>query len=510
MKKVFFLVISFLNIFLLPLNAETDTHYPTIQFFGAAQMVGGSSFLVNTGKTKILIDCGLFYGREQEKLNDKLSFDPTKLDVVLLTHAHIDHIGRVPLLYKHGYKGKIIATDATKSLAGVMLNMSMKIAKSENKVIYDLEDFSKAMQSFIEIEYGYKYKISDDVSVRFLDASHIVGSAIIEIYIKTDNKEMKLVVASDLGRPNTPILRDPEIITEADYVLIESTYGTSTKKKLNQSDFGKIISDTLKKGGSILIPAFVLDKTQKVLYILGQLKRNGVISMSTPVYLDSSTAKDINKIYKNYSKYYDEESMRLKEPISFLGLKEVNSVESIQSHKVKQPAIYVSSSGMLDHGNSPKHLEQMIEDSKNLLAIVGWQAPDSLGRKLANGEKVVNITIEEFKNGEIIKRESLKPVKLQVKQFYEFSSHADGCEILTWLSNLSSNKRVIVVHGEKEQTEKLANKINTNLGLKTYIPVLNDIYYLNPNANSYSVTKTVAPCSGLDNDNISIGAFSDQ
>ncbi len=516
-RLLFVLVIVPLSIFLFsPVRHVQPSSSPFIQFLGAAQMVGGSSYLIDTGKTRFLVDSGFFYGSEYQEKNEKLDFDPSTIDFILLTHAHIDHSGRIPFLYQKGFKGKTVGTDATKSILGVMLKMSMNIAQGQGKAIFGLEDLTKCMNGFMTIPYDQKIHLAPDVAVRFKDAGHILGSSIIEIWIKDGEKPIKMVVAADLGSKETPLLRDPAIITEADYVLVESTYGTDQRGQPNYREFGKAIQETLNKGGSVLIPVFVLEKTQKVLYVIGQMKREGIIPPSTLVYADSSTAQEITRIYRQYSQYYDAEALKLLsssgDPLSFPGLQEISGQRAMETHNGNQPAIYLSSSGMLDHGYAPKHLEKMIEDPKNLLLIVGWQAPDSLGRRLQEGVKKVRIPIKNFGNRKIETTHVEKTVKMKVMKFGGFSSHADGCETLEWLSHFPKLKEVFVVHGDKENAIGLAKAVESKLGFKASAPSLNETRRISSTVKDHPIKRTSKLCeegAGAPSGSSAVGGISD-
>ncbi len=464
-------------------------------------MVGGSCYLVDTGSTRLIIDFGLFYGSENQENNRETDFDPSTIDYVLLTHAHIDHSGRIPLLYKKGFKGKVVGTDATKSLLAIMLEMTMNIAKEHGMSVYDWDDYAQAMNQFMTVSYDQMVNLSPDVSVVFRDAGHVLGSAMIELWVKHGGETIKLVSTGDFGNRNTPILRDPAVITSADYILVESTYGTVRRGEMNFVEFGKAVRDTLSQGGSVLIPAFVLEKTQKLLYIIGQLKRDGVIPKETRVFLDSATAQSINVVYRRYTKYYNGEALgHLSlhgDPLSFPGISETSSAKSLQTHDSHTPSIYLSASGMLDHGNAPKHLERMIEDPKNLLAIVGWQAPGSLGGKLQEGAKMVRIPIEEYIGGRKTVRYVERPVKMKVKTFSMFSSHADGCQILEWLSHFSKTKHVYVVHGDKQNALGLSRSITENLGFSSSAPSMFQSVPLRSREKDSTIKSHARVCGGL-------------
>ncbi len=508
------IVISILFILIINTNVcFSNTDKPYIQFFGAAQMVGGSCYLIDTGKSRALIDFGLFYGSEYEGLNVKIPFDPKTIDYVFLTHAHIDHSGRIPLLYKKGFNGKVLGTDATKTILGIMLEMSLGISQEQGNAFYSFDDYFKTMDNYMVVPYNKIINLSEDLSFCFRDAGHILGSSIIEIWIKTKYGKIKIVTTGDMGSKSTPLLRDPAIIEDGDYILVESTYGAVTRGEPDYEIFGKEIQKTISAGGSVLIPAFVLEKTQKVIYVIGRLKEKGLISKNVPVYVDSSTGKDINKVYRKYKHYYDKEALEILEtsgdPLSYPSLYEVSAKDSLETHSGKTPAIYIASSGMLDHANAPKHLLRMIEDRRNLLAIIGWQAPDSLGRKLQEGATWVTIPIEERIKGSTKITYEKKPVKMKVMTFGIFSSHADGCGILKWLSNYSKTKKIFVVHGEKMSSEKLAKAIENRVGFKAIVPKLNDKYTFSERDDYYDVQKRSGLCEDLDNTQI-LGGKSDE
>ncbi|MEI8172746.1 MAG: MBL fold metallo-hydrolase [Deltaproteobacteria bacterium] len=468
---------------------------------GAAQVVGGSCYLIDTGKTRLLIDFGLFYG-EHEARNSIIDFDPATIDFVLLTHAHIDHAGRIPLLYRRGFKGKTIGTDATKTLCGANLKMSLELAKREGNAVYDFDDYDRMMDHFMTVSYDQTLNLSSDVLVRFRNAGHIMGSAIIELWIKNKDGTVKIVTTGDLGNSNLPLLENPEIIREGDYILVESTSGAVRRKDAGFDAFGDEIKKTLKRGGSVLIPAFALDRTQRLLYIIGTLKRRGIIPDETPVYVDSFTAREITKIYRKYSRYFSSEDRAYRsfggDPLSFPNLHEINSRDAIAMHERRQAAIFVSASAMLDHANSPRHLEKMIENPKNLLAIVGWQAPGTPGWKLQRGAKTIQIPIEEYTDGKTDMRYVEKPVRMKVKTFEVFSYHADGCQILTWLSNFSKAKEVFVVHGDRKNAPGLAGMITKKLGFKASAPELGAVYHLSGRGQDYEIRKAPALCAGME------------
>jgi metallo-beta-lactamase family protein len=478
-----------------------EKEYPYIMFLGAAQSIGGSAILIDTGETRFLIDYGLYYDKSDQEKNREVLENLEKLNFVLLTHAHIDHSGRLPMLYKNGFKGPVIGTDATKDITGRMLVMSLEIGENQGIELFNHNDLSDMMEKFKTVNYGEIVRLSSDINVRFNEAGHILGSSIIEIWIRRDNKSIKIVAGGDMGGRDVPILRDRAQIDMADYVIIESTYGDSDKERISYSTFEKDIRETLERGGSVLIPAFVLEKTQKVIYILCEMKRKGIIPAHIPIYSDSSTANDITKIYRRYSKYYDSDAKRIisrgQDPLSCKGLKEVPGKIALVSHENRKPSIYISSSGMLEHANSPKHLEAMISDPKNLLALVGWQAPGTPGRNLQEGCEVIDIPIENWVNGKLQKQIITRPVHAKVKKYDVFSSHADGCEIMTWLTGFKAIGEVFVIHGEQNTTIQFAKRIENKLKIPASAPAENDVIFLKFDLTKTNPTKAPGMCDGM-------------
>jgi metallo-beta-lactamase family protein len=493
--------LSFSFFFLSAGTCFTQTDFPSIRFLGAAQMVGGACYLIDTGKTRLLIDFGLFYG-EHETQNSFMEFDPATIDFVLLTHAHIDHAGRIPLLYRKGFKGKTIGTDATKSLVEVNLKMSLGVAEKQGTTLYDDDDYLRMMENFLTVPYDQLLELNSEVSVRFRNSGHIMGSVIIELWIKDSDGVVKVVATGDMGNEALSLLRKPEIIQEGDYILVESTEGPIRRANTGYMKFGKEIQKTLKAGGSVLIPTFVLDRTQNILYVIGILKQKGIIPPETPVYVDSSTAQKITRIYREYNEYFSPEATKrldsYGDPLSFPNLYEISSRQALMMHDRGQPAIYISSSAMLDHANSPRHLEKMIDNPKNLLVIVGWQAPGTPGWKLQRGAKTIQIPVEENRDGITGISYVEKSVRMKVQTFTMFSYHADGCQVLMWLSNFTRAKEVFVVHGERNNTLDMAELITKRLGFKALAPERGAVYHLNRRAKDYEIKKSHAICSGME------------
>lgn len=490
-----------LLIFLISASrCDSQPRFPIIQFLGGTQIIGGSSYLIDTGNTRLLIDFGLFHGEHKEK-NSVIEFDPATVDYVLLTHAHNDHSGRIPFLYRKGFKGKTVGTEATKALTAVVLKMNLGIAEKEGGSLYDYDDYEIMMKNFMVVPYGQMLRLNQEISVRFKNAGHIIGSAIIELWIKSEDGTLKVVATGDMGNESLSLLKGPDVIYDSDYVLVESTYGTAIRSNSDAIKFGREIEKTLKAGGSVLIPAFVLDRTQNVLYAIGTLKRRGIISEGTPVYVDSRTAQEITKIYRKYVRFFKPEVLKQQpyegELFNFPHLYEVSSREALAMHERGSPAIYVTSSSMLEYSNAPIHLAKMVDNSKNLLAVVGWQAPGTLGWQLQKGKATIRIPVDGQESGKTGISHIEKPVRMKVKSFSLFSSHADACQILEWLSNFSKLKEVYVVHGEKQDALELADMITKRLGFKASVPQIGQTSLLSIYHKDYQLNKINDLCVGL-------------
>jgi metallo-beta-lactamase family protein len=472
-----------------------------LSFIGAAGGVGGSAYLLETDEGRTLVDCGLFPGEGAQGRNARLAFDPRTLDAVILTHAHSDHAGRIPMLVKGGFRGPILATDATRRIAADMLRMSLAIGSATGADLYGRGDLDAALRSIRTASLDVVERLPGGVEVRLRDAGHVAGSAFAEVRTR-GREDYTVVFSGDLGRTGSPLHCGPSPLGEADYVLVESTYGGRRRPPVDFAAFGVAVRDTLAAGGSVLIPAPVLEKTQSVLAVIGSLKRSGVIAREVPVYVDSRSAQRLNAVYRAAPECSGAGAAArapAAELLSFPGLREVSQREALRHHASGEPAIYVSSSGMLDHAGSPKHLAAMAEDARNLLAIVGWQAPDTVGRKLQEGATTVEIPIERFAAGGRPDVELLhRSVRMKVRTFTEFSTHADGCEILGWLSRLRSVRRVFVVHGERPGAEKLAGLIATELGVPASVPDAGDVVVLGRDPKVPLRTRGTDLCGGLE------------
>lgn len=455
-----------------------------IRFCGAAKTVTGSCFLVETGKRKFLVDCGMFQGSMYEFNRNPFPFNPKDIDFVILTHAHIDHSGRIPLLVKGGFKGNIYCTSATAELLNVMLRDSGHIQEMESKwknkkrqrkglepiePLYTVNDAEQSTQYINPVSYGQRITIDNNISFIMKDAGHLLGSSIVCLEITEDKKTKKLVFTGDLGNFNIPILRDYELIDEADYVVIESTYGNRYHEMPGETNnLYDIIVNTISNGGNVILPTFAVGRTQEILYILNYYidieKRKRLKGI--PIYLDSPLAREATKIFEKHKECYDEDALNLMAhdiaPLWFDNLHIVENTEESQALNEKSGVVIISSSGMCEAGRVKHHLKHNIWNKKSSVVFTGYQAEGTLGRRILDGEKRVSIFGEEM------------VVNANIYNVPGLSGHADLNGILNWISNIKNgvSKKIFIVHGEAEASENLKKEINNIIKVKTYIPEL--------------------------------------
>lgn len=455
-----------------------------IEFLGAAKVVTGSSILITTTKYKILLDCGLFQGsKELETLNEKqFPFNPAELDFLLLSHAHIDHSGRIPKLVKEGFRGKIHCTKATKDLCDIMLVDSAHIQESdaewENKKakrsgrklvhpLYTVEDALLSLRYFQSSLYGQKINLNDEVSVRFRDAGHILGSSIVELWIEENNDTVKIVFSGDIGMKGKPIIRDPELVDDADYLILESTYGNKTHENVENriTDLMDVINTTVLRGGTVIIPSFAVGRTQELIYELKQYYENTKdleMFMKVPIYIDSPMATSVTQVFKKNSYCFDEEAKKIllsgDNPLDFENLHFVRDYkESMALNTSDFPKVIISASGMCTAGRVRHHLKHNLWKAKNSVVFVGYQAHGTLGRILKDGAKSVKLL------GETI------IVNAEIHSLEGFSGHADQPALLEWLDGFKKKpKKIFLVHGEEDVLYEFSKVIKD----KTKIPVI--------------------------------------
>jgi metallo-beta-lactamase family protein len=438
-----------------------------IQFCGAARTVTGTQHLLDINGSRILLDCGLFQGKRARsyEVNKNLPFDPASIDLMILSHAHIDHSGNIPNLVKKGFKGDIICTYATRDLCTILLKDSAKIQeqdiaylnkKRKNKdlppiePLYTTEDAVACLKYFLALGYGRTREIAPGITLTLCDAGHILGSAFVVLDIEDagNGKPRRLVFSGDIGRRGRPILKDPEILDRADILLIESTYGNRIHEKTEESmlKLKTVVNNTIERGGKVVVPSFAVGRTQELVYGLHQLIHEKQIPDSLPVYVDSPLAVDATAIYRLHPEAYDEQTERFmledanKDPFGFDMMRYTRGVEqSKELNNLKGPAVIISASGMAENGRILHHLIHTIEDPRNTILFVGWQAPDTLGRKIVEKHPVVKIFGEEYK------------LRAQVAKLNGLSAHADKNEMLEWLSHFKQRPaHTFVVHGEEE------------------------------------------------------------
>lgn len=462
-----------------------------ITFLGAAQMVTGSCFLVETEATSFLVDCGLFQGSaEEEQLNrSPFPFEMKDIDFVLLTHAHIDHSGRIPKLYKDGYKGPIYATAATADLCRIMLPDSGHIQETEQEwknrkarragrpeepPLYTMKDAEDSCQLLKPYKYDVSFHPSNDVRVIFRDAGHILGSSILEIWIQENGQLNKLVFSGDLGNNDMPILRDPTRIENADYLVIESTYGNRKhpKAKDEVDRFVNIIIETIEGGGNVIIPSFAVGRTQEIIYELfrqeEKFRSRREKFLRTPVYIDSPLATSATEVFRRHTDCFDEEARQYiadgKNPLDFPNLHFTQSVEESKQLNVDRSSkIIISASGMCDAGRIKHHLKHNLWRPESTILFVGYQAKGTLGRQLVDGAKKVRLFGDEI------------IVRARIESIEGFSGHADCDGLVSWISAMKRKpQRILLVHGEPEVIPIFSETIGRRFGLETHISVLNE------------------------------------
>jgi len=453
-----------------------------IQFIGATHEVTGSCTYLEINQFRILVDFGMEQGRDMYE-NAQIPCAPAQIDYVLLTHAHIDHSGLLPLLYAGGFHGEIHTTDVTVSLCSIMLRDSAHIQefeaswrnrKAERKgeepyvPLYTMEDAVGAISQLRPHKYEEKFQLCEGVEVRFIDAGHLLGSASIEIWATEGSETRKLVFSGDIGNLNQPLIRDPQYIDEADYVIMESTYGDRKHERPKDyvTAFAQVIQQTFDRGGSVIIPSFAVGRTQELLYFLRQIKERKLIKNypDFPVFMDSPLAIEATSIFmRNQNSCYDEEALSYVRqginPLTFPDLILATTPEESRAINFdKRRKIIISASGMCEAGRIKHHLKHNLWQSQNTILFVGYQAYGTLGRSLVEGADSVKLF------GETVQ------VAAEIRQLAGISGHADVDGLTTWISHIQNPKRVFVIHGENSVMEHFAAHLQNDLKLKAYAP----------------------------------------
>ena len=457
-----------------------------LTFYGAARTVTGSQHMVEVNGARILLDCGLYQGHRADayERNLNLPFDAGAVDVMVLSHAHIDHSGNIPNLVKSGYRGEILCTFATRDLCATMLLDSGYIQEKDieylNKrrakrgepavePIYTQEDALNSLSSFTSQAYGRPHPIAPGVTLTLLDAGHMLGSAIVVLDIEDQEarRDLRLVFSGDLGRAGIPIIRDPQTVESADVLIMECTYGNRLHPPYadSEKELERIVNETYRRGGKLIVPAFAVGRTQQLVYSLNRLAQAGDIPR-LPIFVDSPLAIDATAVFRLHPECYDDEIRTFmlqdggRDPLNFSGLTYTRHVEeSKRLNFLREPAIIISASGMAETGRILHHLKNNIEDARNTVLIAGWQAPDTLGRRLVDGLPVVRIFGEEYRNN------------AHLEVINGFSGHADRDELLDWVGAMRGKPaRVFLVHGEEDAATAFAHDLKAQFQIHADIP----------------------------------------
>lgn len=475
-----------------------------LTFWGACDTVTGSSYLLTTDRLRILVDCGMFQGVSDQKDRNQrpFPFAPNSIDYVILTHAHIDHSGLIPRLVKDGFGGQIIATAATADLCQIMLMESAHIQEldaewanrkrkragnDEVAPLYTVDDARRSLEQFRGIGYGEPFDLGDGVSLRFHDAGHILGSASAEVTVRSDDKETVIVFSGDLGARNHPIIPDPSLISTADYVVMESTYGNRIhENKAERADLlKKVLLQAVKDQERVIIPAFAVGRTQDILHEISQLYSAGEIPL-IPVYIDSPLAISATEIFARHPESYDDETAAMlqsdRSPFDYEGLTFTRGAEESKAlNQLQGAAVIISASGMCEAGRIKHHLKHNLWRAGAQILFVGYQAEGTLGRRIKDGAPEVTIFGEEI------------VVHAQVEAIEGFSAHGDQDDLRYWIGGFEKKPRkVFVTHGEPASRHAWAESLTTEFGLSPIIPELGQEFDLERDASLVTTVHAAA------------------
>jgi len=459
-----------------------------LHFLGAAQNVTGSRHLLEVNGTRILVDCGLYQERQFRDRNwEPFTIPPDSIDVVLLTHAHLDHCGLLPKLVRDGFKGRIYCTSATAEIAQIILLDSAKLQEEdaefkrkrhekegrkgahEDVPLYTVADAEATFPHFTGVRYKQPVELAPGIEAIFCEAGHVLGSSIIKVKVNQNGQERSILFSGDIGRPHRPIVRDASLVEQADYILVESTYGDRVHQgpEDTKKTIADVINSTKQAGGNIVVPSFALERSQELLYFINELLIDDAIP-HLMVFLDSPMASKITQVFKRHHELYDEEMNEFvrnhTSPFNFPGLKMVGtSDESKAINHIRGTIMIIAGSGMCTGGRIKHHLVNNISRPENTIMFVGYQAVGTLGRRIVDGEKQVRILGQEC------------PVKARVARVNGFSAHADKEELLEWLGSLKQPPRkLFVVHGESESALSFGDYVREKTGWEVVIPEYQD------------------------------------
>lgn len=465
-----------------------------LTFFGAAKAVTGSCHCVEVRGKKILIDCGLQQGKD-ERDNAVLDFAPNYIDYVIVTHAHIDHSGRIPLLIKQGFQGQIFTTRLTGELMAVMLQDSAHIQEMDAQwknqkgkragrppvePLYTVADAAQVPEHLVTVEYGQIIELCEGVKIRFVDAGHLLGSASVEMWLEEDGVEKKIVFSGDIGNINQPVIRDPSFIDGADYVVMESTYGDRNHDPVASytAELAKIIDETFSKGGNVIIPSFAVGRTQELLYFMREMKKEGLVKSNPDftVCVDSPLANEATKIFSGDLRgYLDDDALEVVKDgerlFTFPGLTMTeSSEESKMLNMDKSSKVIISASGMCDAGRIRHHLKHNLWREECAIVFVGYQGEGTLGRHLLEGAKQVRLFGEDI------------AVNASIYNFKGLSSHADRDHLIQWIDHVKDPvpQQIFIVHGDAPVTEIFANTLREK-GLPAHAPLYEEVFDLSKN-----------------------------
>lgn len=458
-----------------------------LTFWGAAGTVTGSMHLLEAAGKRFLLDCGLAQGRRKDtdRKNRNLPFPGSSIDAVVLSHAHIDHSGNLPSLVKHGFAGPIFTTPATVDLCGWMLrdtahiqekdaeflNKRLERRKSaglENGVVeplYGMADAEKTLPLFQPVDYHHPHTLADGLTYEAYDAGHMLGSSCVVLHGASNGAPVRLTFSGDVGRPNLPIIRDPETMPPADYLIMESTYGGRLHKSVDHvvNKLANVVNRTAGRGGRIVVPAFAVGRTQQLVLLMHQLANEKRIP-NIPIFVDSPLALNVTEVHRNHPECFDEEARKYldsgEDPFGFKRLQYIREAsESKKLNDLHGPFVVISASGMCEQGRILHHLRNSIEDPRNTVLITGFQAQDTLGRKLVEKWPEVRIFGEPMR------------VRAEISSLDELSGHADQGELLQWIKPMApSLRKVFLVHGEPHQAETLAGLLHSQYHLDVVCP----------------------------------------
>lgn len=461
-----------------------------LSFYGAAHEVTGSCYFLEACGKNIFIDCGMLQGKDADAERE-LPIAPAKLDYVFLTHAHIDHSGRLPLLSRYGFAGEIYATEATTDLCGIMLRDSAHIQEFEAEwrnrkgkrsghpyfePMYEMRDAEAVMETFVPCSYNKVIDVAPGIRIRFVDVGHLLGSASIEIWLSEDGVERKIVFSGDIGNINQPLIKDPDYIHEADYVVMESTYGNRLHNPpLDYAkELAKIIQRTFDRGGNVVIPSFAVGRTQELLYFIRGIKEQKMIQGHNgfKVYVDSPLANEATAIFKENTNIFDEEATALLRkginPLSFEGLKlSVTAEDSKNINFIEEPKIIISASGMCEAGRIKHHLKHNLWRKESSIVFVGYQAVGTTGRAIVEGVKSLKLFGEDIE------------VQAEIVTLEGISGHADQKGLLRWLDAYDPvPKHVFITHGDKEISEFFGQLVREKYQTEVSVPHYSELYDL--------------------------------